>query len=129
MVVIRKQPRTAVEQPVMELPMAKVRILSAELRPEREITTKQGATLTMGADINTLLEVVDDMLDGDHDGAKFFESFKLKKDDETDEWVIKEGTKLGALAQAFYGPDFFESDQIFNEEELVGARPATDCCG
>ena len=120
MVVIRKQPKTVVEQPVMELPMAKIKILTAELRPEREIITKQGATLTMGADVNTLLEVVDDMLDGDHDRAKFFESFKLKKDEKNGDWMIKEGTKLGVLAQTRYGPDFFESDQVFDEKDLVG---------
>jgi hypothetical protein len=107
--------------PVIELPQAKIKILEAELQPEPyEVTSKTGNTFTIDPNLNCQLQIVDDLSDGEHDGAKFYDSFKLKQDEDTGEWTIRDGTKLGALAKAYYGNDFFETDAPFDEEDLIG---------
>jgi hypothetical protein len=108
--------------PVIELPQAKIFILEAELHPEPyEVTSsKTGNTFTIDPNLNCQLQIVDDLSDGTYDGAKFYDSFKLKQDEESGDWTIRDGTKLGALAKAYYGSDFFETDTPFEEEDLIG---------
>jgi hypothetical protein len=118
--------------PVIELPQAKIRILEAELHPEPyEVTSKTGSTFTIDPNLNCQLQIVDDLSDGTLDGAKFYDSFKLKEEldrealmrgesGHTGNWAIRDGTKLGALAKAYYGYDFFETNTPFDEEDLVG---------
>jgi hypothetical protein len=106
--------------PVIELPQAKIRILEAELHPEPyEVTSKTGNTFTIDPNLNCQLQILDDLSDGAYDGAKFYDSFKLKQDEDSGEWTIRDGTKLGALARAYYGNDFFETDTPFDEEDLI----------
>jgi len=70
--------------PVIELPQAKIMILEAELHPEPyEVTSKTGSTFTIDPNLNCQLQIVDDLSDGAHDGAKFYDSFKLKRDEES----------------------------------------------
>jgi hypothetical protein len=105
---------------VIELPQAKIMILEAELHPEPyEVTSKTGSTFTIGPNLNCQLQIVDDLSDGTYDGAKFYDSFKLKQDEESGEWTIRDGNKLGALAKAYYGNDFFETDTPFDEEDFI----------
>ena len=121
MAIIAKSAKKESAAPVIELPQAKIRILGAELHPEPyEVTSKAGSTFTIDPNLNCQLQIVDDLSDGAHDGARFYDSFKLKQDDETGEWTIRDGTKLGALAKAYYGNDFFETDAPFDEEDLIG---------
>jgi hypothetical protein len=117
--------------PVIELPQAKIMILEAELHPEPyEVTSKTGNTFTIDPNLNCQLQIVDDLSDGTHDGAKFYDSFKLKEEldrealmrgesGHTGNWTVRDGTKLGALAKAYYGSDFFETDTPFDEEDLI----------
>ena len=118
--------------PVIELPQAKIMILEAELHPEPyEVTSKAGHTFTIDPNLNCQLQIVDDLSDGTYDGAKFYDSFKLKEEldhaaimrgesGHTGNWTIRDGTKLGALAKAYYGNDFFETDTPLEEEDLIG---------
>ncbi len=121
MTIIAKSAKKESAAPVIELPQAKIMILEAELHPEPyEVTSKTGNTFTIDPNLNCQLQIVDDLSDGTYDGAKFYDSFKLKQDEESGDWTIRDGTKLGALAKAYYGNDFFETDRPFDEEELIG---------
>jgi hypothetical protein len=120
MAITAKSAKKESAAPVIELPQAKIRILEAELHPEPyEVTSKTGNTFTIDPNLNCQLQIVDDLSDGTYDGAKFYDSFKLKQDEDSGEWTIRDGTKLGALAKAFYGNDFFETDAPFDEENLI----------
>ena len=121
MAIIAKSAKKESMAPVIELPQAKIMILEAELHPEPyEVTSKSGNSFTIDPNLNCQLKIVDDLSDGDYDGAKFYDSFKLKRDEESGNWTIRDGTKLGALAKAYYGNDFFDTDTPFDEEDLVG---------
>ena len=121
MAVVKKSAKKETAAPVIDLPQARVKILEAELHPEPyEVTSAAGATFTIDPNLNCKIEIVDDLDEGDHDGAKFYDAFKLKYDDAEDAWTVRDGTKLGALAKARYGNDFFESDEAFDEDDMVG---------
>jgi hypothetical protein len=121
MAIIAKSAKKESAAPVIELPQAKIMILEAELHLEPyEVTSKTGNTFTIDPNLDCQLQIVDDLSDGAHDSAKFYDSFKLKQDEESGDWTIRDGTKLGALAKAYYGNDFFETDTPFDEEDLVG---------
>jgi len=121
MTIIAKSAKKESAAPVIELPQAKIMILEAELHPEPyEVTSKTGNTFTIDPNLNCQLKIVDDLADGTHDEAKFYDSFKLKRDEESGDWTIRDGTKLGALAKAYYGNDFFETDRPFDEEDFIG---------
>jgi hypothetical protein len=120
MAITAKSAKKESAAPVIELPQAKIRILEAELHPEPyEVTSKTGNTFTIDPNLNCQLQIVDDLSDGAYDGAKFYDSFKLKQDEDSGEWTIRDGTKLGALAKAYYGNDFFETSTPFDEEDLT----------
>jgi hypothetical protein len=120
MAITAKSAKKESAAPVIELPQAKIRILEAELHPEPyEVTSKTGNTFTIDPNLNCQLQIVDDLSDGAYDDAKCYDSFKLKQDEDSGEWTIRDGTKLGALAKAYYGNDFFETDTPFDEEDLI----------
>jgi hypothetical protein len=120
MAITKKSAKKETSAPVIDLMQAKVKILEAELHPEPyEVTNTAGTTFTIDPNLNCKIEIVDDLDEGEYDGAKFYDSFKLKRDEDGD-WTIRDGTKLGALAKARYGNDFFETDQVFDEEDLEG---------
>ncbi len=118
--VLKKAPKKEMEAPVMDIGVAQIKIHNPELQEEpREIDTNDGRTFTAEPNLNTELEVVVDFGDGAYDGVKFYERFKIKQDDDGD-WTVRDGTKLGALAKARYGQDFFNSDIEFHEEDFEG---------
>lgn len=120
MPITKKSEARESEAPVLDIPIAHVKIVEAELRDEpEEITTNSGETFTADPNLNCMIEVVDDMQEGKFDGTRFYDSFKLKQDPDGD-WTIRDGTKLAALAKAYYGNDFFETDTVFNEDDLGG---------
>ncbi len=121
MAITAKSAKKESAAPVIELPQAKIMILEAVLHPEPyEVTSKTGNTFTIDPNLNCQLQIADDLSDGTYDGAKFYDSFKLKQDEESGDWTIRDGTKLGGLAKAFYGNGFFETDAAFVEEDLIG---------
>lgn len=106
------------EAPVLDIPVAQVKIRHYELFEEpQEITTNSGNTFVVDPNFNCLIEIVDDFGDGSHDGVTFYESFKLKQNEEG-EWELRDGTKFGALVKARYGQDFFDSDKEFDEDDF-----------
>jgi hypothetical protein len=118
--VIKKSPKKETSAPVLDLGVAKLRINSAVLQEDpKEIETTDGRTFTVEPNLNTELEVVDDLGDGTYNGVKFFDRFRLKPE-HNGEWTIRDGTKLGALALARYGRDFFQSDVVFDEADFEG---------
>ena len=121
MAVVKKSAKKETAAPVIDLPQAKVKILEAELHPEPyEVTSAAGATFTIDPNLNCKVEIVDDLDEGNYDGVKFYDSLKLKYDEDKDAWTVRDGTKLGALAKASYGNDFFdESDKDFDEEDCL----------
>ena len=84
------------------------------------MTTKTGNTFTIDPNLNCQLQIVDDLSDGTYDRAKFYDSFKLKQDEDSGDWTIRDETKLGALAKVYYGNDFVDTDTPFDVEVLVG---------
>lgn len=116
----RKSAAKEGEAPVIELPQAKVKILEATLYDEpRDIQKQDGSWFTADPNLNCKLVVEDDLADGSYDGVEFYDSFRLKQEDDG-EWTVRDGTKLGALAKARYGNNFFDTDQVLDEADLVG---------
>jgi hypothetical protein len=118
--IIKKSRRKAAPQPELDLLKAVLEVVSVEeqLEPE-EKTAKDGSTFTAEPNVNLELLVVDDGEDGEHDGEKFFDRFKLKEEDGV--WTVREGTKLGNLVEILYGGEFFEDEDMdFNPEDLNG---------
>jgi len=118
LVAIKKSRKKETGAPIIDLPQAKIKIVEAELRPERyEVTSNSGETFTIDPNLNCQLEITDDLADGEYDGVRFYDTFKLKEADDGT-WELRDGTKFGALAKARYGQDFFETDQAFDSEDL-----------
>jgi hypothetical protein len=119
-VALRKAAAKQSEAPVLDIPIAQVKIVEGTLFEEpQEIEKSAGGSFTVDPNFNCLVEIVEDFGDGSSDGAQFYESFKLK-DDGQGGWELRDGTKLAALAKARYGQDFFTSDVEFNELDFIG---------
>jgi hypothetical protein len=137
---IKKEKKTEFTAPVLDLKMAEIRIIEGTLQEEpTEVTTQSGETFISKPHYNAKMEVVDDFGDGSFDGTIFYDRFYLKQKKQRSTinngkigpepasdgpWVIKGGTKLGYLAEARYGDDFFEdnNDQEFDEEDFIDFR-------
>src|SRR3712207_228550 len=85
--------------------------------------------------LNVKVEVVANLVDpGNDEGVKFYDRFKLKKDD--GDWVFAKYSKLGNLIAVRYGEDWFEDpDAEFEEgdfedfEFVAQVEPKTDSKG
>jgi hypothetical protein len=108
----RRKDRGGSGAPVLNLPHCHVRFLSVEEYTEpRTVTRKSdGATFTIDPQFNVTVEVVEDGGDGSHNGVRFYESFRYKRDDEG-EWFLQENSKLGMLASVVK-PDYFDDDSV-----------------
>lgn len=112
---LKKAPKKESEAPVLDIPVAQVKIVRGELFEEpQEIVKDNGESFEVDPNFNCLVEIVDDYGDGTKDGMQFYESFKLKENDDG-EWELRDGTKFGSLVKARYGQDFFDSDLEFDE--------------
>src|SRR5215217_9496608 len=85
--------------PVLNILSAHVRLSDVEEHIEPYTATRKsdGAQFTLDPGFNCQVEVVDDHRDGSDKGAKFYELFKYKRDEDSGEWFNKENSKLGAL--------------------------------
>ena len=118
MATVKKSAKKDSGAPVLDLAQAKLKVLEAELHLEPyEVTRKDGSTFTLEPNLNMKIQIVDDFDDGEHDGTIFYDSAKLKEDEDGD-WIVRDGTKCGALAKARYGNDFFETDVVFDEADF-----------
>lgn len=116
-----KSQKTDTTQPVLTIPQARVRMTDVDLHPEPYMVERKsdGEKFEILPNLSCKITIVDDQLSGDHDGVDFFEKFNLKEVDGV--WTVKDETKLGNLAKAYYGYDFFEDDAAeFDEEDFEG---------
>jgi hypothetical protein len=122
--------------PSLDILAAKLRIVEAELSlEEREVNLDNGRTFMAEPNLNVKVEVVANMVDpGVDEGVKFYERFKLKKDD--GEWSFAKYSKLGHLIIVRYGEDWFDDPRAEFEEadfegfEFIGqVEPKTDSKG
>jgi hypothetical protein len=78
--------------------------------------------------LNCLVEVVDDYGDGEHDGKKFYEKFKLSRVDkdkvesdlEVAAWEGRPGTKFASCMESKYGPKFWDNGAEFDPDDFDG---------
>ncbi len=124
MAIIKKSRKKLVPpQPTINLPVAKLKVMSVEMQDApKDVTTKSGETFTSEPNLLLELMVTDDFADGGRDGTRFFDRFKMKWDDELEDYTVTPGSKLGGLCRARYGEDFFddENDDELNSDDFLG---------
>lgn len=123
--------------PSLDILAAKLRIVEAELSlEEKQVNLGDGRSFMAEPNLNVKLEVVANLVDpGVDEGVKFYDRFKLKKDDDGD-WTFAKYSKLGNLIQVRYGEDWFDDDRAeFEEGDFEGfefvaqVEPKTDSKG
>src|SRR5215207_4365540 len=137
MVMVKKSAGNSGGAPSLDILAAKLRIVEGELSlEEREVKLDNGRTFMAEPNLNVKVEVVANMVDpGVDEGAKFYDRFKLKKDDDG-EWSFAKYSKLGNLIIVRYGEDWFDDPQAeFEEADFEGfefvaqVEPKTDSKG
>src|SRR5215211_5191368 len=116
MVMVKKSAGNSGGAPSLDILAAKLRIVEAELSlEEREVKLDNGRTFMAEPNLNVEVEVVANMVDpGVDEGAKFYDRFKLKKDD--GDWSFAKCSKLGNLIIVRYGEDWFDDPRAEFEE-------------
>ena len=123
--------------PSLDILAAKLRILEAELSlQEKQVELDNGRSFVAEPNLNVKVEVVKNLVNpGIDEGVKFFDRFKLKKDDDGD-WTFAKYSKLGNLISIRYGDRWFDDPRAeFEEEDFEGfefvaqVEPKTDSKG
>ena len=122
--------------PNLDILAARVRVVEAELYlEEKEVKLDNGRSFMAEPNLNLKLEVVRNLVDPGHDeGVKFYDRFKLKKDDDGD-WTFAKYSKLGNLIKVRYGESWFDDDSEFDLadfedfEFVAQIEPKTDSKG
>ena len=106
--------------PSLDILAAKLRVLEPELTlEEKKVEPEKGKAFMAEPNLNLKLEVVKNLIKpGVDEGVKFFDRFKLKKDDAGD-WTFAKYSKLGNLIKLKYGEEWFDSDEEFNENDFL----------
>jgi hypothetical protein len=137
MVLVKKSAGNSGGVPSLDILAAKLRIVEAELSlEEREVKLDNGRTFMAEPNLNVKVEVVANMVDpGVDEGVKFYERFKLKKDDQGD-WSFAKYSKLGNLIIVRYGEEWFDDPRAEFEEAdfedfefIAQVEPKTDSKG
>jgi hypothetical protein len=108
--------------PSLDILAAKLRVVEAELiLEEKEVKPDKGAPFIAEPNLNCLMEVVKNLVEpGKDEGVKFYDRFKLKKDDDG-EWTFAKYSKLGNLIMVRYGEGWFEDPTAeFEEADFEG---------
>ena len=122
--------------PSLDILAAKLRIVEAELSlEEREVNLDNGRTFMAEPNLNVKVEGVANMVDpGVDEGVRFYDRFKLKKDD--GEWSFAKYSKLGNLIMVRYGEEWFDDPRAEFEEAdfedfefIAQIEPKTDSKG
>src|SRR5829696_6965266 len=115
MVMVKKSTNSGV--PGLDILAAKVRIIEAELSlEEKEVNLDNGRSFIAEPNLNLKVEVIKNLVEpGVDEGVKFYDRFKLKKDDEGD-WTFAYYSKLGNLITIRYGEGWFEDPSAEFEE-------------
>jgi hypothetical protein len=136
MVFVKKSAGNSGGAPSVDILAAKLRIVEAELSlEEREVKLDNGRTFMAEPNLNVKVEVVANMVDpGVDEGVRFYDRFKLKKDD--GEWSFAKYSKLGNLIIVRYGEEWFEDPRAEFEEAdfedfefIAQIEPKTDSKG
>ena len=136
MVLVKKSAGNSGGVPSLDILAAKLRIVEAELSlEEREVKLDNGRTFMAEPNLNVKVEVVANMVDpGVDEGVKFYDRFKLKKDD--GDWSFAKYSKLGNLIIVRYGEDWFNDPRAEFEEAdfedfefIAQVEPKTDSKG
>jgi hypothetical protein len=123
--------------PSLDILAAKLRIVEAELSlDEKTVNLDNGRSFVAEPNLNLNIEVVKNLVEpGNDEGVKFYDRFKLKKDDDGD-WTFAKYSKLGNLLTVRYGEEWFEDpDAEFEESDFEGfefvaqVEPKTDSKG
>src|ERR671910_1651594 len=137
MVMVKKSAGNTAGAPSLDILAAKLRIVEAELSiEEREIKLDNGRTFMAEPNLNLKVEVVVNMVDpGVDEGVRFYDRFKLKKDDQGD-WSFAKYSKLGNLIIVRYGEEWFDDrgaefeEADFEDFEFIAqVEPKTDSKG
>src|ERR671921_3004537 len=136
MVLVKKSAGNSGGAPSLDILAAKLRIVEADLSlEEREVKLDNGRTFMAEPNLNVKVEVVANMVDpGVDEGVRFYDRFKLKKDD--GEWSFAKYSKLGNLIMVRYGEEWFEDPRAEFEETdfedfefIAQVEPKTDSKG
>jgi hypothetical protein len=136
MVMVKKS-ATGGGAPSLDILAAKLRIVEAELSlEEKEVKLDNGRSFMAEPNLNVKVQVVANMVDpGVDEGVKFFDRFKLKKDDQGD-WSFAKYSKLGNLIIVRYGEEWFDDPRAEFEEAdfedfefIAQVEPKTDSKG
>jgi len=120
--------------PSLDILAAKLRIVEAELSlEEKEVNLDNGRSFVAEPNLNVKVEVVKNLVEpGTDEGVRFYDRFKLKKDDDGD-WTFAKYSKLGNLIAVRYGEGWFEDPSAgFEEGDFEGfefvaqVEPKTD---
>ena len=137
MVLVKKSAGNSGGVPSLDILAAKLRIVEAELSlEEREVNLDNGRTFMAEPNLNLKVEVVVNMVDpGVDEGVRFYDRFKLKKDDQGD-WSFAKYSKLGNLIIVRYGEEWFDAPRAEFEEAdfedfefIAQIEPKTDSKG
>ena len=129
-----KKSATGGGAPSLDILAAKLRIVEAELSlEEKEVNLDNGRSFVAEPNLNVKVEVVKNLVEpGNDEGVKFFDRFKLKKDEDGD-WVFAKYSKLGNLIAVRYGERWFDDPRAeFEEADFEGfafiaqVEPKTD---
>ncbi len=108
--------------PSLDILAAKLQIIEAELvLEEKEVNLDNGRSFVAEPNLNVKIEVVRNLVEsGNDEGVKFYDRFKLKKDDDGD-WIFAKYSKLGNLLTVRYGEEWFEDESAeFEEADFEG---------
>jgi hypothetical protein len=117
----RKGERTP--DPILKLRHSR---LKAQRVIEQEASEHNGKTYP--PKVSIWWEILDDKAKGEYNGTRFWDGYSFVKPfDGGDEFVIREGTRIGDLASFMAyefqnGADYFEDDVDVDFEELEGAE-------
>jgi hypothetical protein len=120
--------------PSLDILAAKLRIVEAELSlDEKTVPLDNGRSFVAEPNLNVKVEVVKNLVEaGTEEGTRFYDRFKLKKDEDGD-WTFAKYSKLGNLIAVRYGEEWFDDPNAEFEEgdfegfELVAqVEPKTD---
>ena len=123
--------------PSLDILAAKLRIVEAELSlDEKTVNLDNGRSFVAEPNLNVKVEVIKNLVEpGNEEGVKFYDRFKLKKDDDGD-WTFAKYSKLGNLIMVRYGEGWFEDpsaefeENDFEDFEFVAQiEPKTDSKG
>jgi hypothetical protein len=136
-VIVKKSAGDSGGAPSLDILAAKLRIVEAELfLEERELNLDNGRTFMAEPNLKVRAEVVANMVDpGVDEGVRFYDRFRLKKDEDGD-WSFAKYSKLGKLIMVRYGEGWFDDPRAEFEEAdfeafefIAQVEPKTDSKG